>query len=370
MKIPENVNEWFSIFCLGKLPTKQLSLRDYFLFPLPFILIYFSISLFPNFIWVLHEESTPWFREAICLSNINNFYLKHCFLKYNIIWFILTMYALYTSLLFKNRFFLLLDEFKCKNIIDDDVYKEAKNSVINKKRFFFFLGLFEILFYVWWEPNDLAGIFIAVFVLPIGAQIFSTFTAGTFLSIILSKRIIRINVFDVDKRGGLKPISELLIMLASIYFSGILISYILYPTFYTMPKVFPVSGFIFIMIGVFIFFMPQVYIHRLLVKEKTNLLYYIQDKITRGIKEVIGIEHNKLEPQIKDEFQNHLSSFQNIRSEIDRMGTWPFDLNIIKFLISFSVPIIVFVVNTTNLNKPLSFDDIIDLITHMTSAPK
>ena len=72
--------------------------------------------------------------------------------------------------------------------------------------------MFEIIFYLWWRPNDIAGIFIAVIILPIGAQIFSAFTAGAILPVILSKRPIRVNVFDADKRGGLKPISELLIV--------------------------------------------------------------------------------------------------------------------------------------------------------------
>jgi hypothetical protein len=72
--------------------------------------------------------------------------------------------------------------------------------------------LFEIIFYIWWRPNDIAGIFIAVIILPTGAQIFSAFTAGAILPVILSKRPIRVNVFDADKRGGLKPISELLIV--------------------------------------------------------------------------------------------------------------------------------------------------------------
>lgn len=100
-----------------------------------------------------------------------------------------------------------------------DTYKEAKNSLISKKRFFLFLALFEILFYIsWHQPNDIAGTFIAVIILPIGAQIFSAFTAAVILPITLSKRASRVNVFDVDKRGGLKPISELLIVLTSIYF--------------------------------------------------------------------------------------------------------------------------------------------------------
>jgi hypothetical protein len=103
--------------------------------------------------------------------------------------------------------------------------------------------LFEIFFYIWWYPNDIAGIFIAVAVLPIGAQIFSAFLAGATLPVILSKRA-RVNIFDADKRGGLKPISELLIVLTSIYFVGILMSYIMYPSFYTMPKAFPFFGLV------------------------------------------------------------------------------------------------------------------------------
>jgi hypothetical protein len=305
---------------------------------------------------------------VICdLPPSKNFYLKHCYLRYNIYWFVLSAYTLYAVLIYKNRFFLLLNDFKDKNVIDDDTYQEAKNSLISKNRFFLFLVLFEIIFYIWWRPNDIAGIFIAVIILPIGAQIFSAFTAGAILPVILSKRPIRVNVFDADKRGGLKPISELLIMLTSLYFSGILITYILYPNFYSIPKAFPFFGLIFIMFGVFIFFVPQIFIHRLLAEKKTGLLRYIQDKISNWIREAIEIEYNKRETQDTG-FQNRLPFFQNIRSEIDRMGTWPFDLNIIKFVLSSSITIIVAVVNSANLTKPLSFDGIINLINDIVKA--
>jgi len=370
MKMPEPIPEWFSICCLGKLPIKRLSIREYFLFPLPVLIAYVLLSLYPNFLWVLQGENTHWFKNAVnCrdLPHSDNFYLKYCFLRYNIIWFVLTAYSLYIVLIYKNRFLLLLNDFKDKNVIDDDTYKEAENSLISKKRFFLFLVLFEIIFYIWWHPNDIAGIFIAVIILPIGAQIFSAFTAGVILPIILSKRAIRVNVFDADKRGGLKPISELLIVLTSIYFFGILISYIMYPDFYNRPVGFPFFGLIFIMFGVFIFFVPQIYIHRLLAEEKTGRLRYIQDKISNWIREAIEIEHNNRESQDTG-FENRLSSFQNIRNEIDRMGTWPFDLNIIKFLLSSSIPIIVFVVNLANSTKPLSFDEIIKLINHILTA--
>ncbi|MFZ0328687.1 MAG: hypothetical protein WAL66_15440 [Nitrososphaeraceae archaeon] len=365
MKIPEPVLEWFSICCLGKLAVERLSIREYFLFPLPVIIAYVLLSLYPNFLWVSQGENTHWFRSVVnCpdLPHSDNFYLRNCFLRHNIVWFVMSTYALYTVLIYKNRFFLLLNDFKDKNVIDDDTYKEVNNSLISKKRFFLFLVLFEILFYIeWHQPYDIAGIFIAVIILPIGAQIFSAFTAGVILPIILSKGTVRVNVFDADKRGGLKPISELLIVLTSIYFFGILFTYILYPPFYNF------FGLIFIMFGVFIFFVPQIYTHRSLAEEKTRLLRYIQDKISNWIREAIEIEHDKRQSQDTG-FQGRLSSFQNIRSEIDIMGTWPFDINILKFLLSFSIPIIAFVVNLANSTKPLPFDDIINLINQIVVA--
>jgi hypothetical protein len=366
MKMPEPILEWFSICCLGKLPVKQLSIRKYFLFPLPILIAYILLSLYPNFLWVVHGENTHWFKSAVNCPPRDNFYLKNCYLRYNLIWFVLTGYAIYTVLIYKNRFYLLLNDLKDKNVINDDIYKEAKNSLFSNKSFFIFLGLFEIFFYIWWQPNDIAGIFIAVVVLPTGAQIFSAFLAGATLPIILSKRA-RVNIFDADKRGGLKPISDLLIVLTSIYFVGILMSYIMYPSFYTMPKAFPFFGLVFIVLGVFIFFVPQIYIHRLLAREKTSLIRYVQGKISYLIKEIIEIEGTKKESQDKDLFQNRLSSFQNIRSEIDRMGTWPFDLNIIKFLFTLSITIIIPAVVTYS-NKPLTFGDIIDFINKILTA--
>jgi hypothetical protein len=188
-KIPEPILEWFSICCLGNLPVKQLSIRKYFLFPLPILIVYILLSLYPNFLWVLHGENTHWFKSGVNCPPRDNLYLKNCFLRYNIIWFILTAYALHTVLIYKNRFLLLLNDFKDKNVINGNICKEAKNSLFNKKRFFLFLALFEIFFYYWWQPNDIAGIFIAVVILPIGAQIFSAFVAGAAFPIFLMMNI-------------------------------------------------------------------------------------------------------------------------------------------------------------------------------------
>jgi hypothetical protein len=372
MKIAEPIRDWFSICCVGKLPIKRLRLREYFLFPLPVLIAYVLLSLYPNFLWVLQGENTHWFKNAQSCDVPST--LKNCYLRYNINWFVLTTYALYAVLIYKNRFLLLLNDFKDKKVIDHDTYKEAKNSLVSKKRFFLFLALFEILFYISWYqpyeiPKDIAGIFIAVIILPIGAQIFSAFTAGVIFPITLSKRAIRVNVFDVDKRGGLKPISELLIVLTAIYFFGIFLTFILYPPFYATASILARQSFglIFIMFGVFIFFVPQIYIHRSLTEEKTGLLRDIQDKISNWIREAIEIEHNNRESQ-DARFQDRLSSFQKIRSEIDIMGTWPFDLNILKFLFSSSIPIIFFVVNLVNSNEPLSFHGIINLLNQILKA--
>lgn len=117
----------------------------------------------------------------------------------------------------------------------------------------------------------------------------------------------------------------------------------------------------------FLFSLCLRYIYTDHSEEKTCLLSYIQDKISNWIREAIEIEHNQRKPQDTG-FQDRLSSFQNIRSEIDLMGTWPFDLNILKFLLSFSIPIIAFVVNLVSSTKPLPFDDIIRLLNQLLTA--
>jgi hypothetical protein len=47
------------------------------------------------------------------------------------------------------------------------------------------------------------------------------------------------------------------------------------------------------MLGILIFFVPKNYVHRLLVKEKTNLLHYVQGRSSYLIREIIEIEHTK-----------------------------------------------------------------------------
>jgi hypothetical protein len=358
-----------SIFWLEWFGQKVLHTDKSFLLPLPILLAYFLISLLPNFIWISLDYTGHWFRidPQFCDPIYHNFWLEHCFLRYNLIWFILTAYALYAVLYYKYKLLDVLNRLKAKNVINDDTYYRAQSSLISSKRFLTFLAIFEIFFYLWWAPDDLPGIFIALVILPIGAQIFSAFTAGALLPKFLTKGPLAINIFDSDRRGGLKAISDLLITLSSIYFFGLLISFILYPRLYTVPSEFPFYGLFFILIGVFIFFFPQLHVHRILLERKTILLDNIHQKISSIISQIIQTKGFEKKSDDED-LANYLSQFQNIRDETNRMETWTFDWNIIKFIVSFSLALII---PLTKLIDPshaaLSIDDIVNTIKNIIS---
>jgi uncharacterized membrane protein (DUF485 family) len=267
----------------------------------------------------------------------------------------LTIYALYVVLIYKLRFESKVRILKDRGVIKFEMQKKLWDSFTERKSFLAFLVFFELTFYLWWWANgssppgfDIQGLFIAFAVLPIGAEIFSAFLATALLPFTLKKQI-DVRVRNFDKRGGLKPISDLLIIFLLLYFVGVLLAFILYPPFISNL----LFGSIFIAIGVGVFFIPQIVLHQVLVKKKNEESDKIQKLIDNLEEKILAIDIPDLQNQSaeREMYESYLSSYRTIREEIESMSTWPFDLNgLYKFLLVSTLPAIPlpFVLSSSN----------------------
>lgn len=327
-------NEKIHFFLFEKLAHK-VCLWHYLLYPVPYLVIFLLVSVIPNYYLFFVGYQGPLIKSS------------ESFLTYNIYWFILTTYALYVAVIYKRKFSCTLASLRTNEILKNEDYKIAKNTLFNWKWFFFFLTIFEISFFIWWQPSDLPGFFIVSTVLPIGAEIFAAFTACAVFPWSLKGRI-EIQVFNFDKHGGLKPISELLMVFVFVYFVGITLSYILYSPFISHP----IFGSIFISIGVIIFAVPQIALHFLLATKKNFCLEDVQKKITeihRKVQEINPLETvNKI-----SEYNDNYSALKTVREDIESMRTWPFDLNVMfKFVASIVIPLIPTLAAAYNVKTP------------------
>lgn len=297
---------------------------------------------------------------------------------YNITWFILTVYALYTVLLYKLKFVHVMKSL-ANGVIDRSGYDRTMRSFKDRRLFLLFLTFFEISFFIWWfngkipQELDIQGLFIAIAVLPIGAEIFSAFLATALLPFTLRRRI-TVNVRSYDRHGGLKPVSDLLIVFVFLYFVGITVAFILYPPFISHP----VFGSIFVAIGVGIFFMPQLLLHQTLVGVKHDELSNVQSLIDDLERKILAIKVHDIGNQAENRemYESYLSSYRTIREEINSMSTWPFDLNgLYKLLLGSIIPAIPlpFVLTDYNQYFPKQGENlwqwIITILVHVPSVP-
>ncbi len=264
----------------------------------------------------------------------------------------LTIYALYVVLIYKHKFASKVRILKDRSVIEFKTQEKLWDSFTERKSFLVFLIFFELTFYLWWwggwpwfnetppgfDMQGFQGFFIALAVLPIGAEIFSAFLATALLPFTVNKQI-DVRVRNFDKHGGLKPISDLLIIFLLLYFLGVLIAFILYPPF--MSNL--IFGSIFIAIGVGIFFIPQIVLHQVLMKKKNEELDKIQKLIDYSEEKILAIDISDLQKQSaeREMYESYLSSYRTIREEVESMRTWPFDLNsLYKFLLVSTLPAI------------------------------
>jgi len=235
--------------------------------------------------------------------------------------------------------------------ISEENHSKSEKSLGNKKWFVIFLILFEFGFHIAWYGSmdkdvgistysfnpglDLSGIFIAAVVLPIASQMFTSMRAIGRIQHTIKNQFM-ISVFSFDKRGGLKPIGDLLLLLAIVYFVGISVVFFLYPDIF---KIY--FGFAFVAFGGMIFLVPQISLHHILLNKKNEYLNRVQKKISHYSHKILETDSNSSNPDELEDYSNSLDKYKEVRDEINLMRVWPSDLNTVyKFISSLPIPTI------------------------------
>ena len=195
-----------------------------------------------------------------------------------------------------------IDQLLNNKIIDEDVYQTISKSLTGYSVFLVLIIIFEIAFYFAWFFNSLNScqepricidksigltdiisyLVIAVVVIPIGTRCFAVLVEIAILPWRLSKVGGNINIFHIDKKGGLEPIVELLLY-GTVYVSGgiVLVYYLYYDLFKGQNLVY--YGSIFIFLNLFIFFLPQIHIYTVLSKKRNEVLIFSLIRLHIGI---------------------------------------------------------------------------------------
>jgi hypothetical protein len=322
----------------------RLGFRDALLFPLPFVVASVLFTLLTYYFVRIGYDGTStlmWYP----LTRGSDY------LNYSLIWIALFGYALYSMLLYKVRYFQLLHHFKAINGIGNEFYENARMSFINRGyrrtliRYIVILVLIEGGFYLWWG-HYLSGLFIAVMVLPLGADIFSALISGTLLAIKLSEvatpnrqSASELDILDSDGRGGLRQIDDFLLTMAMIYFGGISISLIYfggilyyisigsYADLITSGKylVYLPTGLGLVVFGIFIFLIPEIFVGNRLAREKRTQLGKIQSRLVTWETEVLDIDARDVVKQSAklQSYESFVSNLRDLRDEINRVRVWP-----------------------------------------------
>lgn len=278
-------------------------------------------------------------------------------MAFNIDWFIISVLGAYASLIYKREFISKIKELRQKQIIDEYGYSKAIKSLGNRKSFVIFLIVLELSFFFWWYGDfqqgykfrwdligkDPVGIFLAIGVQPLIAETYSAYLASILLPLTLKGKI-GIDIFSFDKHGGLKSYSYLLLLVVSINFIGIGITYVLFPWILLIP-IYPISAIAF---GVGIFLLPQFVLHQMLDEKRNQYLSLVQSKITFFQEQVMRAKpessKSKEESDNLSIYASYISNYKAIKDDIESVGTWPFDWKAIyKLLIGSTIPAIPFI---------------------------
>ncbi|HEY7108297.1 MAG TPA: hypothetical protein VH415_02600, partial [Nitrososphaeraceae archaeon] len=241
--------------------------------------------------------------------------------------------------------------------------KDYLSSKRLKLLFFIFLLIFETMFIMnWYNPcspsglcmnidYDISGPFIAIAVIPVGTLLIFSFFAGPVLltRYLAGRGWISVLIFDPDKMGGLKPIGNLILMSTLLLSVGIFLTFILHPTYYFIQNGLPYVGLTFLGIDLFLFVYPQSILHKLLAKLKEDSMQIIQEKIevsSERLRKATDAEDKEEMAQ----YSEKLSNYKNIREEIERLGVYPFDWNILKVIIPSILSIVTLIIKATIFN--------------------
>ncbi len=138
----------------------------------------------------------------------------------------------------------------------------------------------------------------------------------------------RLKSFTEDRMLGLRPFGRVSLQLTGLYFGFVVIALIaeISQVGIETPGILLISGFI--LLGVGLFFIPQMSLHGKLVRAKQEAYAWIAPQHTK-VMEVVrrqGVENTE------EKVLNQLSGVDSIRRDIAQIYSWPFDLGVVARL--------------------------------------
>ena len=142
------------------------------------------------------------------------------------------------------------------------------------------------------------------------------------------RRPMKLKSFTEDRMLGLKPFGRASLQLTGLYFGFVVIALVaeVSQVGVEIPGILLIIGFI--LLGVGLFFIPQMSLHGKLLRAKQEAYAWIAPQHTR-VMEVVkaqGVEN------IEGRVLSQLSGVESIRKDIAQIYSWPFDLGIVARL--------------------------------------
>ncbi|MGI0027110.1 MAG: hypothetical protein ACREAD_04635 [Nitrosopumilaceae archaeon] len=297
----------------------KIHLKKWFLYPLPLIIFYVITSVIPH----VYVEFT---KNQFLSPYYHNFVVT-------IGWLLLIIGVTYGTVFYKRVFIKSLKKLQDDQVIcSKEECDKAIKELHNRKIFFTFLVIFEIMVGFFWYYNIVNGavvndfhsiqipdLVIQIFVLPLAAETFTVAIAGSRLPIILKN--IKINVLHFDQHGGLKPFGDIFLTIELVYLGAIILSVSVFHEFRSTPIVW----IPFVIILALIILLPQISLRNKLVQEKNNALEQYQRKYEE-YKNRLEDDNRKKTKDSDVEYTQKLLLTKMEKDQIELMNTFSFDL--------------------------------------------
>ena len=335
----------------------KIGIRNQFLIPLPFLIIFLTISTMSLFF------------EITDFSHI---------ITYDLPWFVLFVVIMYGGLFYKKQFFKSFDKLKKRKIIKDKIYKNARNNLSSKKLFVILLVIFISVPLVGvysntFTENPLLVLlsrpteFYALAVMyPIGAQIFSSLIKGSLLPITLNKTNLNIDLFNADNYAGLRPLIDITGLPIFLFFFVVAIS------FYSTIESDDLSNdsewilFLFqmgmVVTGLLLFSFSQIIIRKIIITKKNMFLNKLNINYADIYKNLMNFNKDDRNYSKLRKYESTMFFTESLQKRIDMVNVCPFNATRIRFMASFIFAIISIIATNTNLMILPNFSEFQNII--------
>ena len=197
------------------------------------------------------------------------------------------------------------------------------------------------VFNLYYPPyQELQRIFVTSYLRFIQATFLWVLGCAMYLIYKWGKLPIKLKSFTEDKMLGLNTYGRASLLFVSLYVVAMLLTF---PVFVYKGEAVIVSQAIFSLVGLALFLAPLLSLRRKLVRTKMEKLAWIQKRHSRVMNMIEAAGDGPLDATLV----NELAAVDSIKSELQRIRSWPFDTGIAARLLSVvALPLVVYVLAT------------------------